>query len=316
MSVRIGISGWRYAGWRGRFYSNGLRQADELAYAAQRFSTIEINGTFYSLQRPELFAAWADAVPEDFVFALKGSRFITHMLKLNRVATPLANFFAQGVLRLGRKLGPILWQLPPTFRFQPEKLAAFFDLLPRDTEAAAALARRHDGRLKARAFLKAAAPRKIRHALEVRHESFAVPEFVGLLKAHDIALVVSDMPDLPALFDVTSDFVYCRLHGSTVLYTSGYRADELSVWAKRLQSWAAGGEVKEATRLSASHPRRRSRDVFVYFDNDAKVRAPFDALSLIERLERSTSPPARRPTPRGHIRAPDGPSRTGPSAPR
>src|SRR6185312_632687 len=154
--IRIGISGWRYAPWRGKFYPEGLRQKDELAYAASTFSSIEINGTFYSLQRPESFAAWHDATPDNFVFAIKGARYITHMLKLNNVEKPLANFFAQGLLALQAKLGPVLWQLPPNFVFRPDKLAAFFDLLPRTTQAALALARRHDEKVRGRTWLKAA----------------------------------------------------------------------------------------------------------------------------------------------------------------
>jgi uncharacterized protein YecE (DUF72 family) len=152
--VRIGVSGWRYGPWRGVFYPNGLRQKDELKYLAQQFPTVEINGTFYSLQRPEFFQSWRDETPTDFVFAVKGSRYITHMLKLRNVETPLANFFASGVLALGRKLGPVLWQFPPNFRFNPEKVEAFFKLLPRDTDQAARLARRHDARVKSRSYLK------------------------------------------------------------------------------------------------------------------------------------------------------------------
>jgi uncharacterized protein YecE (DUF72 family) len=280
--VRIGISGWRYAPWRGKFYPKGLRQKDELAFAAGKFPTIEINGTFYSLQRPESFAAWHDATPEDFVFAVKGARYITHMLKLNHVEKPLANFFAQGLLRLKAKLGPVLWQLPPNFIFRPEKLAAFFELLPRTTKAAAALARRHDDKIKGRTWLKADADRPIRHALEIRHDSFRTPDFIALLRRHDIGLVVADTVEWPLLMDATSDFVYVRLHGSEQLYASGYGARALDQWAARIQAWRQG---RQAQGEHAGPPARpRKRDVYVYFDNDAKVRAPFDALSLITRL--------------------------------
>src|SRR5256885_11189225 len=168
-NIRIGISGWRYAPWRGVFYPRGLRQRDELRYAAGIFRSIEINGTFYSLQRPERFREWHDETPEDFVFALKGGRYITHMLKLRNVERPLANYFASGVLRLGEKLGPILWQLPPNFSFRPEKLEPFFALLPRTMTQAAALARRHDERLEGRARAQTDAERPIRPALGVRH---------------------------------------------------------------------------------------------------------------------------------------------------
>lgn len=280
--VRIGISGWRYAPWRGKFYPESLRQKDELAYVASKFSTVEINGTFYSLQRPESFAAWHDAVPDDFVFAVKGARYITHMLKLNNVEQPLANFFAQGVLALKAKLGPILWQLPPNFIFNPEKLATFFDLLPRSGREALALAKRHNEKVRGRTYLELDADRPIRHALEIRHDSFRSADFIRLLRRHDIALVVADTVEWPLLMDATSDFVYVRLHGSRQLYASGYGPRALDRWAERIGCWVAG---REAQGEHAGTPaRRRRRDVYVYFDNDAKVRAPADALNLIRKL--------------------------------
>jgi uncharacterized protein YecE (DUF72 family) len=280
--VRIGISGWRYAPWRGKFYPESLRQKDELAYVASKFSTVEINGTFYSLQRPESFAAWHDAVPDDFVFAVKGARYITHMLKLNEVEQPLANFFAQGVLALKAKLGPILWQLPPNFIFNPEKLATFFDLLPRSGREALALAKRHNEKVRGRTYLELDADRPIRHALEIRHDSFRSADFIRLLRRHDIALVVADTVEWPLLMDATSDFVYVRLHGSRQLYASGYGPRALDRWAERIGCWVAG---REAQGEHAGTPaRRRRRDVYVYFDNDAKVRAPADALNLIRKL--------------------------------
>ena len=280
--IRIGISGWRYAPWRGRFYPAKLRQKDELAFAAQHFSTIEINGTFYSLQRPESFAIWYDSVPDDFVFAVKGPRYITHMRRLKGVETPLANFFASGILRLNQKLGPVLWQLPPSFAFDPERLGAFFDLLPRSTGQAAQLAKRHDGKLKRRAWLRADADRPIRHALEIRHDSFRDADFIALLRRHDIALVVADTVEWPLLMDITGGFVYVRLHGSEQLYASGYGPKALDVWARRICAWTAGKEAQGSH--AGARARLRKRDVYVYFDNDAKVRAPFDARALIERL--------------------------------
>ncbi|HEY1638526.1 MAG TPA: DUF72 domain-containing protein [Rhizomicrobium sp.] len=283
--IRIGISGWRYKGWRGVFYPEGLRQKDELAFAAKSFRTVEINGTFYSLQRPEYFTAWRDATPEGFLFAVKGPRFITHMLKLTRAETPLANFFGNGLLALGAKLGPILWQFPPNFRFNPEKLAGFFARLPRDTEAAAKLARKHDHRIKGRAWLRTDAKRPLRYAMEIRHESFRCRAFIELLRTHDIALVVADTVAWPLLFDVTAGFVYCRLHGSEQLYASGYESPALEAWAKRIVTWSQGGELRDG---DCAHPRKApkaQRDVFVYFDNDAKVRAPFDARALQDRVD-------------------------------
>jgi uncharacterized protein YecE (DUF72 family) len=280
--ARIGISGWRYGPWRGKFYPKDLRQKDELAFAARQFSSIEINGTFYSLQSPGSFRAWRDATPRDFVFAVKGPRFITHMKRLKEVETPLANFFASGVLALGAKLGPILWQLPPSFRFDPEKLENFFALLPRTTGQATKLARRHDTKLRHRAVLKADGDRPIRHALEIRHDSFLDPAFIALLRRHAIALVVADTVEWPLLMDATADFVYVRLHGSQQLYTSGYGAKALDAWAGRIRAWAGGREVKG---YHVGPPaQRRKRDVYLYFDNDAKVRAPFDARALMEKL--------------------------------
>jgi uncharacterized protein YecE (DUF72 family) len=280
--VRIGISGWRYAPWRGKFYPKGLVQKGELAYAASKFSSVEINGTFYSLQRPESFAAWHDCTPEDFVFAVKGARYITHMLKLKNVDKALANFFAQGTLALKAKLGPVLWQLPPNFIFRPDKLAAFFALLPRSHKQALALARQHNEKVDGRTYLKIDADRPIRHALEIRHDSFRSPDFIKLLRKHDIALVVADTVEWPLLMDATSDFVYVRLHGSQQLYASGYGPKALDQWAARIGAWTSG---KEAQGEHAGPPAsKKRRDVYVYFDNDAKVRAPFDALNLIKRL--------------------------------
>jgi len=286
-NIRIGISGWRYAPWRGRFYPEGLRQKDELAFAASKFPAIEINGTFYSLQSPKSFQAWAEETPGDFVSAVKGPRFITHMLKLKNVETPLANFCANGILGLGPKLGPVLWQFPPNFRFNPDKLEAFFKLLPRDTEAASRLARKHDHRVDGRTHFTIDRKRRLRHAVEIRHGSFCVPEFVALLRRHNIALVCADTVEWPVTMDVTADFVYCRLHGSEQLYTSGYNDAALRCWAGFVKAWARGedprrGYPKRGMHISSRLPRQRARrEVFVFFDNDAKVRAPVDAARLI-----------------------------------
>src|SRR5690242_17256740 len=176
--IRIGISGWRYAPWRGAFYPVGLAQKDELRHCASIFPTVEINGSFYSLQRPESYQRWYEHAPADFVFAVKGGRFITHMKKLRDVETPLANFLASGLFNLREKLGPILWQFPPNFAFEPERFEAFLKLLPHDTEEAAAIARNHDDRMKGRAQLNIDAKRPMRHAVEIRHESFLDPAFV------------------------------------------------------------------------------------------------------------------------------------------
>jgi uncharacterized protein YecE (DUF72 family) len=267
-TVRIGISGWRYPPWRGTFYPRGLPQRRELEYAAERMTTVEINGSFYSLQRPASYAAWREQTPDGFVFAVKGGRFITQMKKLAGVEVPLANFFASGVLALGDKLGPLLWQLPPNLGFDRDRLAAFADLLPRSTAAAARLAEGHDQRLDGRALTTTDADRPLRHAIEVRHATFVDPAFTELLRAKDIGLVVADTAGKwPLLFDVTADFVYVRLHGDTELYVSGYDDEALDAWAARVCGWA-----------------ERGLDVYVYFDNDARGHAPHDAVALLDRL--------------------------------
>jgi uncharacterized protein YecE (DUF72 family) len=288
--IRISISGWRYKPWRGVFYPKGLAQKRELTFAAETFRSIEINGTFYSLQIPSSFERWAAETPDDFVFAVKGPRYITHMLKLKNVEPALANFFASGVLRLGGKLGPILWQLPPNFRFHPSRLESFFKLLPRDTDEAGSIARHHEKWLtKRRTDTKPRAHAKLRHALEIRNSSFLVKEFVSLLRAHNVALVCADAVEWPRRMDMTSDFMYVRLHGSEVLYASGYSKQDLNVWADRVIAWASGSQPTDEDSEWITHraPRKRAtRDVYVYFDNDAKVRAPVDAKNLIDRLRR------------------------------
>lgn len=284
--ARVGISGWRYAGWRGKFYPVGLPQKHELAYAAECFKTIEINGSFYSLQRPADYARWYEETPADFVFAVKGSRFITHMLRLGEVRTALANFFASGLFELEEKLGPILWQVPPTFRYDRDRLERFFDLLPRTGADASKLARKHDDRIKARARIRTDPRRKLRHALEVRNDSFVQSEFIDLLRRHGIGLVVADTAGKwPLLEDVTTDFVYVRLHGDKKIYESGYSDAALDLWARRIEAWLDGVQVPDArTASKKGPPRRKQRDVYVYFDNDIKVHAPADATSLHRKL--------------------------------
>jgi uncharacterized protein YecE (DUF72 family) len=284
--VRIGISGWRYEPWRGVFYPPRLAQRSELAFASRMLPTIEINGSFYSLQRPDSYADWHDETPPGFVFAVKGSRYITHMLKLREVAVPLANFFASGVLRLADKLGPILWQFPPQLGFDPERFDAFFRLLPRDSRAALALAERHDERVAGRAWLEIDRVRPLRHAVEIRHPSFVDPAFIALLRRHAIALVVADTAGRwPLLEDLTADFVYVRLHGDKELYASGYGDDALDRWTARIATWRSGGQIEDARLASPLPGRPRARrDVYCYFDNDVKVHAPYDAAHLAARL--------------------------------
>jgi len=281
-ALRIGISGWRYAAWRGVFYPPGLPQRAELEYAASCMNSAEINGSFYSLQSARSWQAWHAQTPDDFVFAVKGPRYITHMLKLRNARTALANFIASGVLALGDKLGPMLWQLPPNLAFHAERLEEFLAQLPRDTDAARALGRAHDARMAGRAWLPDGPSRKLRHAFEIRHPSFVDPAFVALLRRHRAALVVADTASRwPLLEDVTSDFVYVRLHGDQALYTSGYGDEALAGWARRIEAWRQGGQVEDARTTSAPPPRAVARrDVYCYFDNDVKVHAPFDAMRL------------------------------------
>jgi len=289
--IRVGISGWNYAPWRGVFYPEKLPHARELAYAAERFSTIEINGTFYSLQRPSSFARWAAATPDDFVFSVKGSRFITHLLRLRNAEQALANFFASGLLLLGPKLGPILWQVPPDFSFEPLRLESFFQLLPRTTTGAAELGRRHDHRVEGRAHTETDQDCPLRYAMEIRHDSFLSEDFIRLLRCYNIALVCADTVSWPRLVDATTDFVYCRLHGSRELYASGYGRQAIATWADRVAAWATGAPPN-GKRISEFCDREaRPHDVYVYFDNDAKVRAPADALALERRLARLTECP-------------------------
>ncbi len=282
--IRIGISGWTYASWRGRFYPAGLSRKRELGYAACRFNALEINGTFYGMQQPGSFRTWADAVPQNFVFAVKGSRYITHMLKLRNAETALANFFASGPLVLGDKLGPILWQFPAMLRFDEERFDSFFRMLPRDLQQAAALGRRHDHRLKAPAALEVERNRPLRHAVEIRHESFRHPGFIALLRHHGIALVCADTVDWPLLMDLTADFVYCRLHGSTELYNSAYTDPELDAWAERIRHWTSGRTMRDGTFVTRPVADKQERSVFLFFDNTDKLEAPRDAKRLMQRL--------------------------------
>ena len=297
--VRIGISGWRYPPWRGVFYPAALPQRQELEYASRVFDSIELNGSFYSLQRPENYSAWRGDTPGDFVFSIKGGRYITHLRRLKEVEKPLANFFASGLFRLGPKLGPILWQFPPQLPFLAERFESFFALLPKTTGEALRLARRRDQRMTGRAALSIDQDRPLRHAVEVRHESFRAPEFIALLRRYGLALVVADTAGKwPLLEDLTADFVYVRLHGDEELYVSGYTDAALRRWAERIEAWRRGTEVEDAVHASPLLARpRRSRDVYVYFDNDAKVHAPFDAAALSRLVDLPVPGLPRHPAP-------------------
>jgi uncharacterized protein YecE (DUF72 family) len=270
--VYVGTSGYDYPGWRGDFYpASGVPRREWLRYAAQFFNSVELNGTFYSLKSPETFARWASLVPPGFVLAVKGSRFITHNLKLRGAEGALANFYASGVLALGERTGPFLWQLPDSYKFEADRLHAFIDLLPGDSEAAARLARGHDHRLKRGALTEPPGARvAYRHCFEVRHPSYFAPAFFELLRDRGCGYVIADTAGRWGYAEeVTAPFVYVRLHGSQQLYASGYTARELEDWADRVVAWA---------RPPAA------RDVYVYFDNDARGHAPHDARGLFERV--------------------------------
>jgi uncharacterized protein YecE (DUF72 family) len=242
--IRIGTSGWTYPEWRDAFYPKGLPQRRELEHLAARVNSVEVNGTFYALRRPADYRSWAARTPDDFVLAVKGPKLITHTKRLRDVGDDLAEFFASGVHELGAKLGPVLWQLPPSLPFDHDRVAAFLDLLP-----------------------------PLRHAVEVRHPSFLRPEFFDLLRSHNAAAVIADAAGrFPVVDELTADFVYVRLHGATELYASDYGPAELDHWAAEVRTWA------------------RDRDVFVYFDNTMGGAAPYNAISLADRVGRSRVP--------------------------
>ena len=266
--ARVGMSGWVYPPWRGVFYPKGTAHKDELAYAASHVTSIEINGSFYSLQKPANWLHWRDSTPDDFVFSVKGPRFITHIKRLGDIDLPLANFFASGILALGPKLGCLLWQLPPTLKYEPDTVEKFLARLPRTTAEAATLAAGREERMTGREWLQTDADRPLRHAVEVRHVSFDDQRFFAQLDAHGVASVLADTAGKwPRIDRDTGGFSYVRLHGHTVLYESGYDGASLDAWAARVNGWLDSG-----------------RDAYVYFDNDLKVRAPIDAMSLIARL--------------------------------
>lgn len=289
--IRIGISGWQYPPWRGTFYPKTLTQKNELQFASAKVAVIEINGSFYALQRPESYEKWYAETPKDFVFTVKGPRYITHIRRLKEVETPLANFFASGVLSLKEKLGPILWQFAPNFPFEPERetdrMERFLEMLPQDFAAAAKLGRKCDSFMKGRSSLRIDKNRRLRHAIEIRNDSFDNPGFIALLRKFGVALVIAETArKWPMLNDVTADFMYLRLHGDKELYKSGYSDKSLDRWAKRIAAWHRGKEPSGLKKVTAKAMKSsRPRDVFCFFDNtDVKLRAPFDAQTLAKKL--------------------------------
>lgn len=278
-TIRLGTAGWVFEPWRGSFYPKGLTQKQELAYAAARLGTIEINATFYSHQKPSSFAKWAAEVPDDFVFTVKGHQLVTHLKKLKDVEVPLANFFASGVLALGRKLGPFCWQLPGNLGYDADRLEAFLALLPHDVDALLALAGKADDRLKEPAFLDATGVGAIRHAIEVRHQSFAVPAFIEQLRRHNVALVTADTADWPYV-DQTADFAYLRLQGAPGM--EAYTPKERSERAGWLADLAAGRPVQAP--LIAPAGSSVPRDVFAFFVSTDKEHAPDNARAVMAEL--------------------------------
>lgn len=286
--IQVGTSGWSYSHWRGAFYPPALADSRWLEFLSAVFGTVEVNATFYSLTTPRACDSWRAAVPPDFVFALKGSRYISHMKQLRDVGVALSNFFASGILRLGAQLGPILWQLPPRLKFARDRASEFFGGLPRDLRAAERLARGHDARVLGRPCL--AAPdghdNPIRYALEARHPSWMEPEAVDLLRTHGIALVWADTAgEHPSASTQTSDdLAYVRLHGSRTIYEGRYESGELEIWAGRARQWARSGTP-----------------VFIYFDNDRDAAAPLDARRLSAMIAGKSEPPESTPAERQHV---------------
>lgn len=269
MTVRIGTSGWAYPEWRGTYYPAGLPRGRELDYLGGRLATVELNGSFYSLQRPGSYRAWRDRTPGSFVFAVKGHRFVTHLRRLREPHVSVANFLASGVLELGDKLGPVLWQLPERLRFDPGLLADFLAALPHDSQAARRLVADHATLLPVEPCSVPGPFVSMRHAVEVRHPTFLSARFVGLLRTHGVALVTADTAGRwPYVEEMTTDFTYVRLHGATELYASSYDNAELERWAAKIRTWCGAG------------------DVYVYFDNTARAAAPHNAERLAALLGR------------------------------
>jgi uncharacterized protein YecE (DUF72 family) len=260
--IRIGIGGWVFEPWRGEFYPKGLPKAQELSYASRKLTSIEINGTFYRTQKPDSFRKWAQETPDDFVFSLKGPQFATNRRVLAEAGESIERFFASGVLELKSKLGPILWQMAPTKKFDPDDFAGFLALLPKEI-----------------------AGTPIRHAVEVRHESFVTPAFVALARRFSVAIVLVESDKHPPIADVTSDFVYLRLQRTSDKVKTGYPPAALASWAERVRTWAAGGVPDDPQTVAGQAPVKTRRDAFVYMISGAKVRAPAAAMALIEKLQ-------------------------------
>jgi uncharacterized protein YecE (DUF72 family) len=279
--VRTGIAGWVYDEWRGgAFYPEGLKQKEELAYASKALTTIEMNSTFYSHQKASSFRSWAAQTPDDFVFPVKGHQGITHIKRLKDVEVPLANFFASGVLALGKRLGPFVWQLPGNLKYDPVRMEGFLKQLPKTPEALLALAKKHDDKTK-EPFLDIAGIERVRHAIEVRHQSFADTAFIEMMRSNNVALVVSDTAEWPT-YDPTADFIYARLQGAPG--SDHYTEADLDKWARRIGMWAAGRPMPEGTFVAPVEPKPKPRDVFAHFVSTDKKNAPRNAIALARKV--------------------------------
>lgn len=262
MSIRVGIGGWTFEPWRGVFYPGDLPQKRELEYASRKLTSIEINGTYYGSQKPESFARWRAETPDDFVFSVKGPRFTTNRRVLAEAGESVDRFFKSGLLELKEKLGPINWQFAPTKKFDPADFEAFLKLLPREAEG-----------------------RAIRHVVELRHESFKTPEAIGLAREHGVAIVLTDSDDYPNIHDVTAPFVYLRLMQASEKARVGYTPSALGLWTKRANEWARGGTPADLDTVAPPETAGpKTRDVFVYFINGFKPKAPAAAMTMIETL--------------------------------
>jgi uncharacterized protein YecE (DUF72 family) len=261
--IRIGIGGWTYEPWRGTFFPEKLPIKRELEYAASKLTAIEVNGTYYSGFKPATFASWRDQTPDGFVFTLKASRFCTNRKVLAEGGESVARFCSQGIVELGDKLGPILWQFMATKKFDADDFGAFLKLLPGKQDGVA-----------------------LRHAVHVRHESFAVPAFVEMCRAAGVAIVFADSAEYPAIADVTGPFMYARLENGVEEEPAGYSPDALDRWAAAARTWAAGGAPEGLPYVETAPPAKQPRDTFVFFIAGAKVRAPHGAMALIERVEK------------------------------
>ena len=261
--IHCGIGGWTFPAWRGVFYPQGLPQSKELAYAGEHLTAIEINATFYGSQKPESFRKWAGEVPDGFIFSVKGSRFTTNRRVLAEAGDSIKRFLNSGVLELGDRLGPLLWQLPPYKKFEEADFGKFLELLPPDFGG-----------------------KKLRHVVEVRHDSFRAPAFVALLRQFGIPVVYADHHRYPGIADVTADFIYARLQKGQDDIPTAYPPQEIDAWAKRLRLWAEGKEPDDLPKVDAKHtPKAVPRDVFAYMIHDGKIRAPAGAMALIERVK-------------------------------